>query len=60
MQKILIRNLTVKYGNKIILDNLNFFVNNGDFIVILGKSGAGKSTLLNSINKFIKFTGKKS
>ena len=45
-----IKDLTFKYGNKTILDNISFKVENNDFIAIVGKSGAGKSTLLRCLN----------
>lgn len=32
-----------------VLKNIDFTVNNGDFITVIGGNGAGKSTLLNSI-----------
>lgn len=31
------------------LDNLNFEINDGDFITVIGGNGAGKSTMLNAI-----------
>lgn len=33
------------------LNNINFTINKGEFVVIVGLSGAGKSTLLRSINR---------
>ena len=45
-----IKDLTFKYGDKTILDNISFKVENNDFIAIVGKSGAGKSTLLRCLN----------
>lgn len=48
-----IKNLYKSYisGNKkhIILQELNFYVEKGDFIALMGQSGTGKSTLLNII-----------
>ena len=44
------RNINVKFGKRQILKNLNFKVNKGEYISIIGKSGAGKSTLLNVIS----------
>ena len=41
-----IKNLTKKYDNRIILNNLNFDVYDGEFLSILGPSGCGKTTLL--------------
>ncbi len=35
---------------KEVFKNLNFQINDGDFITIIGSNGAGKSTLLNVIN----------
>ena len=57
MSKPLIRleGITKSYQNRIILDNINLEVNEGDYISIVGKSGAGKSTLLNIIALFDKF-----
>lgn len=42
-------NKEYKSGNHIIkaMDNVNFTIDEGEFVVILGPSGAGKSTLLN-------------
>lgn len=45
-----IKNLSKKFGNNLVLKNINFKVNKGDIITIVGPSGSGKSTLLRCIN----------
>lgn len=44
-----IENATVRYGDNIILDKVNFFVENGKSLAIVGPNGAGKSTLFKAI-----------
>src|SRR5262249_52982292 len=41
-----VRDLTVGYGNHVVLDRINFEVRRGEVFAILGASGSGKSTLL--------------
>lgn len=45
-----IKNLVKKFENNIVLNNINFSVDKGERVVILGASGCGKSTLLRCIN----------
>lgn len=45
-----IKNLVKRFGEHIILDDLNLNVQEGEVVVILGPSGCGKSTLLRCIN----------
>ncbi|MEG0328003.1 MAG: ABC transporter ATP-binding protein [Erysipelothrix sp.] len=42
-----VENLTKKFGNRTLFDNLSFDVKKGEMVAIVGKSGSGKSTLLN-------------
>ena len=50
-EKILVlENLSVVYGAKKILHDINFSVNRGEILVIAGESGSGKSTILKSID----------
>lgn len=44
-----LNNITVKYGNRVILDNTSICGNAGEAIGILGCNGSGKSTLLSYI-----------
>jgi len=44
---IKVQNLTVKYDERVIVDNISFNVNSGEVFVILGGSGSGKTTVLN-------------
>ncbi|EFD92795.1 MAG: ABC transporter related protein [Candidatus Parvarchaeum acidophilus ARMAN-5] len=44
--KIELKNLTKKFGNKVVLDNINLKIYEGELFAILGPSGTGKSTLL--------------
>ena len=44
-----VRNLTVGYGDFVVLRNLNFKVRRGEVFVIMGGSGCGKSTVLRSL-----------
>ncbi len=46
---IRVENLTVAYGERVILENLNFRVTAGEFVGLLGPNGSGKSTLLNAL-----------
>lgn len=43
---IAVHNLTMGFGDRVILNNLNFDIYHGEIFVILGGSGCGKSTLL--------------
>lgn len=43
------QNLTLAYGDRVILRDLNFSVARGDIFVIMGGSGCGKSTLLRNL-----------
>jgi phospholipid/cholesterol/gamma-HCH transport system ATP-binding protein len=46
---ITVRNLKIGYGEKVILQNVNFQVRRGEVFMILGGSGSGKSTLLKNM-----------
>lgn len=46
MVNLEIKNLTKIYRNKIVLNDISFDVNEGEFLSILGPSGCGKTTLL--------------
>ncbi len=45
-----IRGLTKRYGSKAILDGLDFDIQRGECLVILGRSGSGKSVTLRQLN----------
>ena len=49
-----VKNLTVKYGKNIAVDNLSFSIKKGDYLGIVGPNGSGKTTLINSILGLIK------
>ncbi len=43
---IVVKDLTMAYGDYVVMRDLNFTVNRGEVFVIMGPSGCGKSTLL--------------
>ncbi|MGI4866526.1 MAG: ATP-binding cassette domain-containing protein [Janthinobacterium lividum] len=45
-----LRNVTVRYGDKVVLDNINWEVKPGERWALTGPNGAGKSTLLSLLN----------
>ncbi len=51
MEKILqVNHLSKAFGSNVVLRDIDFSVNRGDVISIIGASGSGKSTLLRCIN----------
>ena len=48
------QNISLSYGNRLILDNLNFQINEGQIFGMLGPNGVGKSTIFNLITGLIK------
>ena len=47
-----IKNVSKSYGDNIIIENLNLYINKGEFVTILGPSGCGKSTTLRMVAGF--------
>ena len=46
LSKLSVLNVNKKYNGQIILEDISFDINEGEFISILGSSGCGKTTLL--------------
>ena len=55
MSKELIRlsDCVVKFDDEIILDHLNLYINDKEFLTLLGPSGCGKTTTLRIIGGFL-------
>lgn len=49
MSQLTVRNLTLAYDGKPVVENLNFSVEKGDYLCVVGENGSGKSTLIRSI-----------
>ena len=47
-------NVSLAYGNRLILDNISFKINEGEIFGMLGPNGVGKSTIFNLITGLIK------
>ena len=43
---ITVRDLTMAYGEFVVMHDLSFTINRGDIFIIMGGSGCGKSTMM--------------
>ncbi|SHH69997.1 ABC-2 type transport system ATP-binding protein [Clostridium collagenovorans DSM 3089] len=48
-----VENITKKYGDKVVVNNLSFELQRGEVLGFLGANGAGKSTTMNIITGYI-------
>lgn len=49
MPQIECHDLSLGYGSKVVISGLNFEVNKGDYLCIVGENGSGKTTLMKTI-----------
>ena len=54
MPQLLCENLSLGYNTHTVVENLNFSVNTGDYLCIVGENGSGKSTLMKTILGLLK------
>jgi len=57
MGELDLKNLRIDYGARIIIQNFNLAVRNGEMMSLLGPSGAGKTTILKAIAGLLTPTG---
>lgn len=48
------RDLAVGYDGKKVVENVNFKIDSGDYLYIIGKNGSGKSTIMKTLLNLIK------
>ena len=51
---ISLKNISLSFGNRKILDNISFKINHGQILGMLGPNGVGKSTIFNLITGLLK------
>ncbi len=49
MNLISCENISLGYGSQVVIENLSFTVEAGDYLCIVGENGAGKSTLVKTL-----------
>ena len=50
---IRLRNLCMAFDDELVLDNINLYINDSEFLTLLGPSGCGKTTTLRIIGGFV-------
>lgn len=51
------RDLTIKYDDRTVIENVKIRIDKGEFIVLIGKSGCGKSSILKALLQLIEYDG---
>ncbi|AJA49909.1 ABC transporter, ATP-binding protein [Clostridium pasteurianum DSM 525 = ATCC 6013] len=54
MSNIKVKNVTKRFNDKLVLNNIDFEIKKGDIFGLIGPNGAGKSTLINIITGLLK------
>ena len=54
--KVEVAGLTKRFGELLVLDDVNFTVGKGEFLAIVGPTGCGKTTFLNLLSRLIPAT----
>lgn len=54
--KIEVKNLTKRFGDLLVLDDVSFNINKGEFVCVVGPTGCGKTTFLNLLTRLIEPT----
>lgn len=54
LSKICVKNITKRFDDKLVLDNVSFVIKDGDIFGLIGPNGAGKSTLINIMTGILK------
>lgn len=49
MAQLVCKNVSLGYGSRVLVSGLNFELNQGDYLCVVGENGAGKSTLMKTI-----------
>ncbi len=49
--KVQVKNLTKKFGDLLVLDDISFNIKKGEFVCVVGPTGCGKTTFLNLLTK---------
>ena len=55
-RKVQVTNLTKRFDDLLVLDNISFDVYDGEFLCVVGPTGCGKTTFLNVLSKLIPAT----
>lgn len=49
--KVEVKNMTKRFGDLLVLDNMSFNIRKGEFVCVVGPTGCGKSTFLNCLTR---------
>ncbi len=50
MSMLEVQNLSVRFGSAVIVNDVSFSVQDGDWLMLIGPNGAGKSTIVNAVS----------
>lgn len=57
MSMLEVQNLSVRFGSAVIVNDVSFSVQDGDWLMLIGPNGAGKSTIIKCIAGLLRFSG---
>ncbi len=57
MSMLEVKDLGVRYGAHVVVENVSFTLNEGQWLMLIGPNGAGKSTIVNAISQGAAYTG---
>ena len=57
MSMLEVKNMTVAFGERKVVDDVSFTLEEGRWLMLIGPNGAGKSTIVNAVAQSVEYTG---